>query len=120
MSIRATSAGGAQVEFSSCHDDEFPPSNCISPDTSEFWMLTGMFPHEIVIRLPASATVRQVQISSMNREKSCGRRRGARSPAKLGPRVRATTAPLPVSCDLSRSWFGQGLQGVGTGAGFLE
>ncbi|KAA0160954.1 hypothetical protein FNF27_00762 [Cafeteria roenbergensis] len=29
-------------------------------------MLTGMFPHEIVIRLPASATVRQVQISSMN------------------------------------------------------
>lgn len=75
MSIRATSAGGAQVEFSSCHDDEFPPSNCISPDNSEFWMLTGMFPHEIVIRLPASATVRQVQISSMNREHGCTSRR---------------------------------------------
>ena len=44
MSLRVTADSGAVVDFASCHDDEFPPSNCLSTDPKQFWMLTGAFP----------------------------------------------------------------------------
>jgi len=44
MSMRVSADSGAKVEFASCHDDEFPPSNSISTNAKEFWMLTGCYP----------------------------------------------------------------------------
>jgi heat shock protein beta-11 len=68
MSNLGLATAGASCESASCHDVEFPPASAIDGKPSTYWMTTGMFPQEIVIKLGRSSTVRRVQVSGMNRE----------------------------------------------------
>ncbi|CAL8346900.1 unnamed protein product [Lota lota] len=57
---------GAKVVLASSSDEAQPPQNIIDGNTDTFWMSTGMFPQEFIIRLAESTGIDLVTIDSYN------------------------------------------------------
>ncbi|XP_022056561.1 intraflagellar transport protein 25 homolog [Acanthochromis polyacanthus] len=67
MMIDSTlSSLGAKVVLAASSDENHPPENIIDGNTSTFWMSTGMFPQEFVIRFAEPTTVAAVTMDSYN------------------------------------------------------
>ncbi|XP_069043148.1 intraflagellar transport protein 25 homolog isoform X2 [Lepisosteus oculatus] len=61
----ALSSSGAQVVLATSSDENYPPENIID-GTETFWISTGMFPQEFIIRFSGTQKIRLVTIQSYN------------------------------------------------------
>ncbi|KAK7934139.1 hypothetical protein WMY93_005035 [Mugilogobius chulae] len=57
---------GAKLVVASSHDENYPPENIIDGNTKTFWMTTGMFPQEFIIRFAHSTRLDAVTVDSYN------------------------------------------------------
>lgn len=57
---------GAKIVVASSHDENYPPENIIDGNSKTFWMTTGMFPQEFIIRFSNSTNVTTVTVDSYN------------------------------------------------------
>ncbi|XP_016382975.1 intraflagellar transport protein 25 homolog [Sinocyclocheilus rhinocerous] len=57
---------GAQVVLATSSDENHPPENIIDGKTETFWISTGMFPQEFIIRFPDNMNIFTVSIHSYN------------------------------------------------------
>uniref|UniRef100_A0A673L1S4 Intraflagellar transport protein 25 homolog n=1 Tax=Sinocyclocheilus rhinocerous TaxID=307959 RepID=A0A673L1S4_9TELE len=62
----ALSSYGAQVVLATSSDENHPPENIIDGKTETFWISTGMFPQEFIIRFPDNMKIFTVSIHSYN------------------------------------------------------
>ncbi|XP_029019690.1 intraflagellar transport protein 25 homolog isoform X2 [Betta splendens] len=57
---------GAKVVVVASSDENHPPENIIDGNTNTFWMSTGMFPQEFIIRFAQPTGVSAVSVDSHN------------------------------------------------------
>ncbi|XP_077418443.1 intraflagellar transport protein 25 homolog [Vanacampus margaritifer] len=57
---------GAKVVVAASNDEDHPPENIIDGNTNTFWMSTGMFPQEFIIRFAELTNVSSVTLDSYN------------------------------------------------------
>ncbi|XP_031705015.1 intraflagellar transport protein 25 homolog [Anarrhichthys ocellatus] len=57
---------GAKVVVAASSDENHPPENITDGNTSTFWMSTGMFPQEFIIRFAESTQISAVTVDSYN------------------------------------------------------
>ncbi|KAF1389681.1 hypothetical protein PFLUV_G00076000 [Perca fluviatilis] len=57
---------GAKVVVASSGDENHPPENITDGNTNTFWMSTGMFPQEFIIRFAEPTTISAVTVDSYN------------------------------------------------------
>ncbi|XP_051543935.1 intraflagellar transport protein 25 homolog isoform X1 [Myxocyprinus asiaticus] len=62
----ALSSYGAQIVLVSSSDENHPPENIIDGKTETFWVSTGMFPQEFIIRFPDNMKIFTISIHSYN------------------------------------------------------
>uniref|UniRef100_A0A4W5P8E6 Heat shock protein, alpha-crystallin-related, b11 n=1 Tax=Hucho hucho TaxID=62062 RepID=A0A4W5P8E6_9TELE len=62
----ALSSLGAQIVLAASSDENHPPENIIDGSTETFWMSTGMFPQEFIIRLAESMKIALVTMHCYN------------------------------------------------------
>ncbi|XP_034397093.1 intraflagellar transport protein 25 homolog [Cyclopterus lumpus] len=62
----ALSSAGAKVVVASSSDENHPPENITDGNTNTFWMSTGMFPQEVIVRFAESTQVSAVTVDSYN------------------------------------------------------
>ncbi|XP_055056053.1 intraflagellar transport protein 25 homolog [Misgurnus anguillicaudatus] len=62
----ALSSYGAQVVLATSSDENYPPQNIIDGKTETFWISTGLFPQEFVIRFPDNMKIFTISIYSYN------------------------------------------------------
>ncbi|XP_056314164.1 intraflagellar transport protein 25 homolog [Danio aesculapii] len=65
----ALSSYGAQVVLASSGDENHPPENIIDGKTETFWITTGLFPQEFIIRFPDNMKILTLSIHSYNIQK---------------------------------------------------
>ncbi|XP_008335025.1 intraflagellar transport protein 25 homolog isoform X2 [Cynoglossus semilaevis] len=66
MSDISLSSLGAKVVVAASSDENHPPENIIDGNTNTFWMSTGMFPQEFIIRFAEPTMVSVVTVDSYN------------------------------------------------------
>lgn len=64
----ATEAAGASVVMATCADERHPPENIIDPKDASFWVTTGLYPQEFVIKLGSTSQVNKVRTLTSNGE----------------------------------------------------
>ncbi|CAJ1068560.1 intraflagellar transport protein 25 homolog [Xyrichtys novacula] len=57
---------GAKVVVAASSDENHPPESIIDGDTKTFWMTTGMFPQEFIIRFADPTNITAVTLDSYN------------------------------------------------------
>ncbi|XP_034094346.1 intraflagellar transport protein 25 homolog [Gymnodraco acuticeps] len=57
---------GAKVVVASSSDENHPPENITDGNTNTFWMSTGMFPQEFIIRFAEPTDISTVTVDSYN------------------------------------------------------
>uniref|UniRef100_UPI0037E8F4BC intraflagellar transport protein 25 homolog n=1 Tax=Semicossyphus pulcher TaxID=241346 RepID=UPI0037E8F4BC len=57
---------GAKVVVAASSDENHPPENIIDGNTKTFWMSTGMFPQEFIIRFAEPTNIAAVTVDSYN------------------------------------------------------
>ncbi|XP_054630988.1 intraflagellar transport protein 25 homolog [Dunckerocampus dactyliophorus] len=57
---------GAKVVVAASNDEAHPPENIIDGNTKTFWMSTGMFPQEFIIRFAEMKNISSVTLDSYN------------------------------------------------------
>ncbi|XP_047674667.1 intraflagellar transport protein 25 homolog isoform X1 [Tachysurus fulvidraco] len=62
----ALSSFGAQVVLAASSDENHLPENMIDGNTETFWMSTGMFPQEFIIRFPDNMKISVISVHSFN------------------------------------------------------
>ncbi|XP_041856506.1 intraflagellar transport protein 25 homolog [Melanotaenia boesemani] len=66
MTESTLSSLGAQVVLASSSDENHPPENILDGNTKTFWMSTGMFPQEFIIRLAEPTKISTLFVDSYN------------------------------------------------------
>ncbi|XP_023199636.1 intraflagellar transport protein 25 homolog [Xiphophorus maculatus] len=59
-------SSGAHVVLASSSDENHPPENITDGNNKTFWMSTGMFPQEFIIRFPETTNISTVTMDSYN------------------------------------------------------
>ncbi|XP_037537039.1 intraflagellar transport protein 25 homolog [Nematolebias whitei] len=59
-------SSGTKVVLVSSSDENHPPENIIDGNTKTFWMSTGMFPQEFIIRFAEVTGIAAVTVDSYN------------------------------------------------------
>lgn len=59
-------SSGARVVLVSSSDENHPPENITDGNSKTFWMSTGMFPQEFVIRFTETTNISAVSMDSYN------------------------------------------------------
>ncbi|XP_076853752.1 intraflagellar transport protein 25 homolog isoform X1 [Brachyhypopomus gauderio] len=62
----ALNSFGAQVVLATSSDENHPPENIIDGITETFWLSTGMFPQEFIIRFPDNMKISLISMHSFN------------------------------------------------------
>ncbi|KAJ8263011.1 hypothetical protein COCON_G00154680 [Conger conger] len=62
----ALSSSGAQVILAASSDENYPPENIIDGNTESFWISTGMFPQEFIVRFSEAVKMSLITIHSYN------------------------------------------------------
>ncbi|XP_029296494.1 intraflagellar transport protein 25 homolog [Cottoperca gobio] len=57
---------GAKVVVAASSDENHPPENITDGNTNTFWMSTGMFPQEFILRFAEPTNVSAVTVDSYN------------------------------------------------------
>ncbi|TNN50244.1 Intraflagellar transport protein 25 [Liparis tanakae] len=60
------SSAGAKVVVASSSDENHPPENITDGNTNTFWMSTGMFPQELIVRFADSTQLSAVTVDCYN------------------------------------------------------
>jgi hypothetical protein len=68
MKDYAREENGGQVVMASCGDERFPPENMLDGKDNTYWVTTGMFPQEFVLKLDSCIRVSKITTLSMNGE----------------------------------------------------
>lgn len=66
MKDYAREENGGMIVMATCHDERHPPEQMLDGKDNTFWMTTGMFPQEFVVRLESSIKVSKITTLSMN------------------------------------------------------
>ncbi|XP_058493191.1 intraflagellar transport protein 25 homolog [Solea solea] len=66
MTDSPLSSLGAKVVVASSSDENHPPENIIDGNTNTFWMSTGMFPQEFIIRFAEPTNISSLTVDSYN------------------------------------------------------
>ncbi|KAF7687428.1 intraflagellar transport protein 25 homolog [Silurus meridionalis] len=62
----ALNSFGAQVLFATSSDENYPPERMIDGNMETFWLSTGIFPQEFIIRFPDNMKISVISIHSFN------------------------------------------------------
>ncbi|XP_062920029.1 intraflagellar transport protein 25 homolog isoform X1 [Mobula hypostoma] len=57
---------GTELVLATSGDEKHPPENIIDGNTETFWITTGMFPQEFIIRFPEVVQINCVKIHCYN------------------------------------------------------
>ncbi len=68
MKDYAREENGGHIVMASCTDERFPPENMLDGKDSTFWVTTGMFPQEFVLKLDSTIRVSKITTLSLNGE----------------------------------------------------
>ncbi|KAM9393539.1 intraflagellar transport protein 25 homolog [Pholidichthys leucotaenia] len=60
------SSQGAKVVLATSSDENHPPENIMDGNTKTFWISTGMFPQEFIIRFAEPTKIESVTVDSYN------------------------------------------------------
>ncbi|XP_035022366.1 intraflagellar transport protein 25 homolog [Hippoglossus stenolepis] len=66
MTDSSLSSLGAKVVVASSSDENHPPENIIDGNTQSFWMSTGLFPQEFIVRFSEPTSISAVTVDSHN------------------------------------------------------
>uniref|UniRef100_A0A3P9LYH6 Zgc:158640 n=1 Tax=Oryzias latipes TaxID=8090 RepID=A0A3P9LYH6_ORYLA len=69
MTDSSFSSLDAKVVLASSSDESHPPENIVDGNINTFWMSTGMFPQEFIIRFPEPTTISALTVDSYNVKK---------------------------------------------------
>jgi hypothetical protein len=61
MNNFALGENGAEVMMATANDDNFPSENMLDGKEDTFWTTTGLFPHEVVIKLAKRESISKVR-----------------------------------------------------------
>ena len=104
MKDYAREENGGQVVMASCGDERFPPENMLDGKDSTYWVTTGMFPQEFVLKLDSCIRVSKITTLSMNGELAGAgdwrRRRAHTHAARQQLRQGTDSPPATVTCSL--------------------
>uniref|UniRef100_A0A8C5D0P1 F5/8 type C domain-containing protein n=1 Tax=Gadus morhua TaxID=8049 RepID=A0A8C5D0P1_GADMO len=70
MTGSSLGALGGKVVLASSSDEAQPPRNIIDGNAETFWLSTGMFPQEFIVRLAETTGIDQVTIDSYNAKRN--------------------------------------------------
>ncbi|XP_048859477.1 intraflagellar transport protein 25 homolog [Brienomyrus brachyistius] len=62
----ALNSSGTQIVLASSSDENYPPENIINGNTETFWISTGMFPQEFIVRFGNLVKIALVTMHSYN------------------------------------------------------
>ncbi|KAI1900391.1 hypothetical protein AGOR_G00049470 [Albula goreensis] len=62
----ALSSSGTRVVLATSGDENYPPENIIDGNTETFWISTGMFPQEFILRFSDPLKIKLLTIHSYN------------------------------------------------------
>ncbi|KAG7481329.1 hypothetical protein MATL_G00065500 [Megalops atlanticus] len=62
----ALSSSGTQVVLAASSDENYPPENIIDGNTEMFWISTGMFPQEFILRFSNTVKITLITIHCYN------------------------------------------------------
>ncbi|KXZ51438.1 hypothetical protein GPECTOR_12g401 [Gonium pectorale] len=62
----AREENGGLIVMASCSDERFPPENMLDGKDNTFWVTTGMFPQEFVLKLDSCIRVSKITTLSLN------------------------------------------------------
>lgn len=66
MTDPALGSLGTTVVVASSHDENYPPENIIDGNPKTFWMTTGMFPQEFIIRFANTTHLHTLTVDTFN------------------------------------------------------
>ncbi|GFR45548.1 hypothetical protein Agub_g6942 [Astrephomene gubernaculifera] len=66
MKDYAREENGGLIVMASCGDERFPPENMLDGKDNTFWVTTGMFPQEFVLKLDSCIRVSKITTLSLN------------------------------------------------------
>ncbi|GLC38550.1 Intraflagellar transport protein 25 [Pleodorina starrii] len=66
MKDYAREENGGLIVMASCSDERFPPENMLDGKDNTFWITTGMFPQEFVLKLESCIRVSKITTLSLN------------------------------------------------------
>ncbi|GIL84458.1 hypothetical protein Vretimale_19010 [Volvox reticuliferus] len=66
MKDYAREENGGLIVMASCTDERFPPENMLDGKDNTFWVTTGMFPQEFVLKLESCIRVSKITTLSLN------------------------------------------------------
>uniref|UniRef100_A0A8C7ZZJ8 Heat shock protein, alpha-crystallin-related, b11 n=1 Tax=Oryzias sinensis TaxID=183150 RepID=A0A8C7ZZJ8_9TELE len=69
MTDSSFSSLDAKVVLASSSDESHPPENIVDGNINTFWMSTGMFPQEFIIRFSEPTTISALTVDSYNVKK---------------------------------------------------
>jgi hypothetical protein len=62
----AASSNGTTIAGATCEYPGHAPENILTNSLKEYWVTTGMYPQEFIVKLPGLTKVKKVIISSVN------------------------------------------------------
>ena len=62
----ASDASGGEITAVTCFDPSHPKENMIDGDSSTFWVTTGLFPQEVVLKLGGDSQVTSIETVTTN------------------------------------------------------
>uniref|UniRef100_A0A665T564 Zgc:158640 n=1 Tax=Echeneis naucrates TaxID=173247 RepID=A0A665T564_ECHNA len=66
MADSSLGSSGVKVVVASSGDENHPPENILDGNTKTFWMSTGMFPQEFIIRFAELTKISAVTVDTYN------------------------------------------------------
>ena len=69
MTDMASPGAGVSVVMATCSDERHPPHDALDEDDRSFWVTTGLFPQEIVVKLGKASQVTKVRTLTANVKK---------------------------------------------------
>uniref|UniRef100_A0A7S0USI0 F5/8 type C domain-containing protein n=1 Tax=Polytomella parva TaxID=51329 RepID=A0A7S0USI0_9CHLO len=71
MKDYARAENGGQIVMASCGDERFPPDNILDGKDDTFWMTTGMFPQDFIIKLENLVKISKITTLSFSIKRIC-------------------------------------------------
>ncbi|XP_055498217.1 intraflagellar transport protein 25 homolog isoform X2 [Leucoraja erinacea] len=62
----SAAAAGTELVLATSGDEKHPPENIVDGNTETFWITTGMFPQEFILRFPELIKISCVKIHCYN------------------------------------------------------
>ena len=61
----------AEIIFSSCYDEKYPPQNILDNQKNKYFISTGMYPQEICVQFNETRSLNSINLNAFGIKKIC-------------------------------------------------